>query len=150
MLAELCRTAPPTVIARALKRQAAVPHNQKVLSDHAVLMQTIVDIARQPESSPLAREDACYAIQNLMAWPPNRAKLLALHPRHLLDAVCLNLCSSPPAATVAVYLAEEKDHRIRMVQHERLLKALIRCAGQQNHPSKHELKGIVVQLVESL
>jgi hypothetical protein len=82
----------------------------------------------------------------------------------LLDALTLNLPAVPAAACIVVQLVQHSsatEHDASSTttssslmtvvsQHDGLLKALIRCAGQPHHPYKTELKVIVLQLVEAL
>eukprot|EP00977_Amphora_coffeiformis_P014321 scaffold3967_cov179-Amphora_coffeaeformis.AAC.3 len=147
-LQELVQTAPAAIVARALKGQAALPNNRTVLTDCPVLMEALVTIAGNVQISPWAREDACTALSHLTSVPTNRPKLAS---KRLVDALCLNLPTVPAAAEIVVHLAAATDASTMLVfRHESLLKTLIRCAGQPNHPQKQELKQIVLQLVQAL
>ena len=147
-LKELVQTAPAAIVARTLKGQAALPNNRTVLTNCPVLMEALVTIAGNVQVSAWAREDACVALCHLTSVPANRPKLVS---KSLLDALCLNLPTVPAAAEIAVHLAAAADiSSLLLLRHESLLKALIRCAGQPNHPWKQELKQIVLQLVQAL
>ena len=146
-LTELCRTAPPAVVARAIRGQSSLPNNRCVLSDNPILVESLVTIALQPEVGSVVREDACTALLHLTLVPSNRSKLL---DKRLLNALCLNLPAIPVAAEIVILLAEETALTTILVQHKQLIKVLIRCAAQPDHPFKHEMKQIVLQLVEAL
>lgn len=146
-LAQLCRTAPPAIVARAIRGQTALPNNRSVLSDSPILVKSLVSIALQPEAGCLVREDACTALLHLISVPSNRSKLIS---KRLLDALSLNLQAIPAASEVVIQLAKEEAHHPVLLQHDQLLKTLIRCAAQPDHPFKHDLKQIVLELVEAL
>ena len=146
-LTQLCRTAPPAIVARAIRGQTALPNNRSVLSDNPMLVESLVTIASKPEAGSLVREDACTALLHLISVPSNRSKLFN---KRLLDALSLNLQAIPVAGEIVIQLAKEEALTAMLVQHDQLIKALIRCAAQPDHPFKHELKQIVLRLVEAL
>ena len=146
-LTQLCHTAPPAIVARAIRGQTALPNNRPLLSDNLILVEALVKIAMQTEAGSLVREDACTALLHLSTVPTNRPKLLS---KRLLEALCLNLQSIPVAAEAVILLAKEPTLKTLLVQHDKLLKSLIRCAAQPGHPFKYEIKQIVLELVEAL
>jgi len=147
-LQELVQTAPAAVVARTLKGQTALPNNRTVLMERPLLIEALVAIAGNVQVSSWAREDACTALSHLTSVPANRPKPAS---KFLVEALCLNLPTIPAAAEIAVHLASATDtSTILVLRHESLLKTLIRCAGQPNHPRKQELKQIVLQLVQAL